>query len=96
MASLLSPRRTGSPLSLRTTEAREETRAPRRYAPPPFSWPLVAVAGGVATAVVGWIVCAGLAVVGWLAADPGTLADALGVGTRIWLLGNGVSVRSTV
>jgi hypothetical protein len=30
--------------------------------------------------------------VGWLAADPGTLADALGVGTQFWLLANGVSV----
>jgi hypothetical protein len=30
-------------------------------------------------------------VVGWLAADPGTLAEALGIGTRIWLLANGVS-----
>lgn len=95
MASLLSPRRTGSPLSLRATETREETgSAPPEDAPPaPFSWPLVAVAGGVATAVVGWIVCAGLTALGWLAADSGTLADALRVGTRIWLLGNGVSVE---
>ena len=39
----------------------------------------------------GWILCAGLAVVGWLAAEPGTLGEALAVGTRLWLLANGVS-----
>ena len=43
------------------------------------------------TALAGWVLCAGPVVVGWLAADPGTLADALGVGTRLWLLANGVS-----
>ena len=43
------------------------------------------------TALASWILCAGLAVVGWLAADPGTLGQALTVGTRLWLLSNGVS-----
>ena len=38
-----------------------------------------------------WILTAGIAVVGWLVADPGTLAQSLDVGTRLWLLGNGVS-----
>ena len=38
------------------------------------------------------MLCAGLAVVGWLAADSGTLGDALGVGSRLWLLSNGVGV----
>ena len=53
----------------------------------------MAIAGGLAAAAASWILSAGLTVVGWLAADPGTLGDALDVGTRIWLLGNGVSAR---
>ena len=59
---------------------------------PPLGGPVAAVAGGLVTALVGWVLCAGLSVVGWLAAEPGTLGDALGVGTRLWLLANGVSV----
>jgi hypothetical protein len=43
------------------------------------------------TALASWVLCAGVAVVGWLAADPGTLAEALTVGTQFWLLTNGVS-----
>ena len=60
-------------------------------ATPPFGWPVAAVVGGLLTALASWILCAGLAVVGWLAADPGTLGQALTVGTRLWLLSNGVS-----
>ena len=93
MASLLSPRRTNVEVSLRTSDAapRSAATAPDAPASPPIGWPLAAVACGLVTAVAGWVLCAGLAVVGWLAADPGTLADALGVGTRLWLLANGVS-----
>jgi hypothetical protein len=43
--------------------------------------------------VVSWILGAGLTVLGWLTAAPGTLLDALAVGTRLWLLANGVSVQ---
>ena len=41
----------------------------------------------------GWIVCAGLTVLGWFAAEPGSLRDALQLGTLLWLLSNGVGVR---
>ena len=58
---------------------------------PPISWPVAAVACGLVTVLASWVLCAGVAVVGWLAADPGTLAEALVVGTRLWLMTNGVS-----
>ena len=93
MASLLSPRRSNAEVSLQTSDAAPQPppTAADTSAGPPVGWPLAAVACGLVTALAGWILCAGPAVVGWLAADPGTLADALGVGTRLWLLANGVS-----
>src|SRR4029450_6893148 len=57
------------------------------------SWPLMAVVGGAVTALASWILCAGLTVLGWLAAEPGSLGEALQVGTLLWLLSNGVGVR---
>jgi Family of unknown function (DUF6350) len=36
--------------------------------------------------------CAGIGVLGWSAADSATLRDAVGLGTRLWLLANGVGV----
>src|SRR6188472_2545674 len=95
MASLLSARRTGSGITLEATEARRPDDEPPPNPQPalPVSWILLAIAGGLAAAAASWILSAGLTVVGWLAADPGTLGDALDVGTRIWLLGNGVSTR---
>ena len=94
MASLLSPRRTTAGLSLRASAAGPQPPEPAvdTSAGPPVGWPVAAIAGGLVSALVGWVLCAGLAVVGWLAADPGSLGDALGVGTRLWLLANGVSV----
>jgi len=94
MASLLSPRRTLAELSLQATDAGPKPPDPALDTSdgPPLGWPVAAIAGGLLSALVGWVLCAGLAVVGWLAADPGTLADALGVGTQFWLLANGVSV----
>jgi hypothetical protein len=53
----------------------------------------MAVVGGVVTALASWILCAGVTVLGWLAAEPGSLGDALRVGTLLWLLSNGVGVR---
>lgn len=93
MPSLLSPRRTTPELSLHAAPAQREppTGEVGNPAGPPFGWPVAAVVGGLITAVASWILCAGLAVVGWLAADPGTLGQALTVGTRLWLLSNGVS-----
>jgi hypothetical protein len=93
MASLLNPRRTKPEVSLRASDAGPQP-APTvadGSTGPPIGWPLAAVACGLVTALASWVLCAGLAVVGWLAADPGTLAEALGVGTRLWLLANGVS-----
>ncbi len=94
MASLLSPRRTIAGLSLRARDAgpQQPDTSVEVSAGPPVGWPVAAVAGGLVSALAGWVLCAGLAVVGWLAADPGTLGNALGVGTRLWLLSNGVGV----
>jgi hypothetical protein len=93
MAPLLSPRRGNAEVSLRTSDAAPQpaSTAVDASASPPVAWPLAAVACGLVTALAGWVLCAGPAVVGWLAADPGTLAEALGVGTQLWLLANGVS-----
>jgi Family of unknown function (DUF6350) len=95
MPSLLSTRRAAAGVSLRATPARKRSGSATRAqsASPPISWPLVAVAGGAVTALASWILCAGVAVVGWLAAEPGSLGDALRVGTLFWLLSNGVGVR---
>jgi hypothetical protein len=93
MTSLLDPRRTSPEVSLRATAASPQPAptAADASADPPIGWPLAAVACGLVTALASWVLCAGVAVVGWLAADPGTLAEALAVGTRLWLLTNGVS-----
>lgn len=95
MPSLLSSRRAAAEISLHATPARKKSR---QVALPlsfwaPISWPLTAVVGGVATVVVGWMLCAGLTVLGWFAAEPGSLDEALQLGTLLWLLSNGVGVR---
>ena len=59
----------------------------------PVTWPVIAVVGGAVTALASWILCAGVTVLGWLAAEPGSLGGALQVGTLLWLLSNGVGVR---
>ncbi len=91
MASLLSPRSSRAPLSLKATEPTEDRPdvaggEPRQ---PSWSWLLAAAGGAFVTALAGWVLVAGMAVVGWVTSDPGTLGDALGVGTEFWLLGNG-------
>ena len=94
MASLLSPRRTEHDLVLRAsapTEAAGGATALVVAAPRP-GWVVAAVATGLLCAVTGWLLVAGLTVLGWVAADPGTLLGALAVGTRIWLAGHGVGV----
>jgi hypothetical protein len=95
MASLLSSRRARARVTLHATPARKG-RAQRRQgqlAPPPIGWPVMAIVGGAVTALTSWILCAGVTVLGWLAAEPGTLGDALRIGTLLWLLSNGVGVR---
>jgi hypothetical protein len=95
MPSLLSARRAAAGVSLRATAAGKRSLQTTRTqsASPPTSWPLLAVVGGVVTALASWILCAGVTVLGWLAAEPGSLGDALRVGTLLWLLSNGVGVR---
>jgi hypothetical protein len=95
MASLLSPRRTQRDLVLRaTTPAEPKAEATVAAASAPrLGWAVTAVAGGLLCAVTGWLLVAGLTVLGWLAADPGTLGGALAVGTQLWLAGQGVGVE---
>jgi hypothetical protein len=95
MASLLSSRRAGAGVTLHATSARNRKaqRSPGQLVPPPISWPVMAIVGGAVTALASWILCAGVTVLGWLAAEPGTLGDALRIGTLFWLLSNGVGVR---
>lgn len=67
-----------------------ESEPPTSFALP---WPLVAIAGGVLTAAIGWVSWVGIAMLGWLSAEPGTFADAVRVGTNLWLLTHGVSAQ---
>lgn len=95
MASLLSPRRTGSDLSLRATVAQTEREGTKADVAelPRVGWLLVTVAGALAASLVGWIVVCGLVVLGWLTAAPGSLTGAMHVGTQLWLLANGAGAR---
>ena len=91
MASLLSPRRTGSDIHLKATVPHEEEVEKPSAEPngPVVSWLVASICGALATAGFGWVIVAGLCVVGWLAAEPGSLLDALEVGSQLWLLSNG-------
>ncbi len=60
---------------------------------PPVSWPVMALGGAAVTAAASWVLCAGVAVLGWLGTEPGSLGGALQSGTAFWLLSNGVGVR---
>jgi hypothetical protein len=95
MPSLLSPRRAAARFSLHATPARKRgTQATRaQLASPPISWSASAVVGGVLAALTSWILFAGVTVLGWISAEPGSLGGALQVGTLLWLLSNGVGVR---
>lgn len=90
-SSRTSSRRPGATIELSTTVPREAGSANPQSGP---DHPLVgglpaAAVGAAVTVLAGWILAAGFAVVGWLAAAPGTLWQALSVGTQLWLLGNG-------
>lgn len=95
MPSLPSSRRAAAAVTLRVTPARKKevqaTRVRRRTAS--ISWTTTALIGGAVTAVMGWILCVGVTILGWVAADPGSLVAAARLGTRLWLLSNGVGVR---
>jgi hypothetical protein len=94
MPSLLSSRRAVAELSLHATAAQKKSAAAARAEPmsPPISWQAMAVVGGAITALASWVICAGVTVLGWVAAEPGSLGGALQLGTLLWLLSNGVGV----
>lgn len=95
MASLLSPRRLRSSISLRTTEPQGPATepGPAETRPSRVRWTAAAALGGLSAAGIGWILTAGIAVLGWVGSAPGTLASTLGMGTRLWLLVNGAGLR---
>jgi len=95
MPSLLSSRRTAAEVILRVTPARKKDAQPTRLrrVSAPIGWTAVAFMGGAATALASWILCAGVTIFAWLAADSGSIGDAARLGTRLWLLSNGVGVR---
>lgn len=95
MPSLLSSRRAAAAVTLRVTPARKSDVRPTpvRRTRAPIGWTATALIGGAVTAVASWILCVGVTILGWLAADQGNIGDAAQLGTRLWLLGNGVGVR---
>lgn len=91
VSSRTTARRPGETIELSTTVPRAAGSAnpsPGPDHPLVGGWPVAAI-GVAVTAAAGWVLAAGFAVVGWLTSVPGTLLDALGVGTQLWLLGNG-------
>ncbi len=72
---------------------RQARRDGQQTSGPPVGWPVVAVVAGISTAAVGWVAWVGIAMLGWLSAEPGTFSEAVSTGTDLWLLGNGVSAR---
>ena len=95
MPSLLSSRRAAAAVTLRVTSARKnDVQATRvRRMRTPISWTATALIGGAVTALASWILCVGVTILGWLAANPGSVGDAAQLGSRLWLLSNGVAVR---
>lgn len=95
MPSLLSSRRAAAAVTLRVTPARKSDVRPTpvRRTRAPIGWTVTALIGGAVTAVASWILCVGVTFLGWLAADQGNIGDAAQLGTRLWLLSNGVGVR---
>lgn len=88
MPSPKSSSRSGGAFALKVAEPRSAKGTGRGRAPV-VHWLPASVVGGLAAALFGWILCAGLAVVGWLGGDDAALTDALGVGTQFWLLAHG-------
>src|SRR4029453_5266317 len=90
MPSLLASRRAVAEVSLHRTSVRKKgARAGVAQASsPPISWPVMALVGAAATAAASWILCAGVAVLGWLGTAPASPGGALQSGTLFWLLRN--------
>lgn len=98
MTSLLSPRRNrgDSPpnrlrgdIDLSATEPTVVFGGDDRPELPTAAWLALAAGAGVLSVVCGWVLVTGVVVAGWLAAEPGTLGQAIAVGTQLWLLANG-------
>lgn len=89
MASLLSPRRNRGDIDLAATEPTVVLGKDTAAELPTVAWLSLAGGAGLLSALAGWVLVAGLVVAGWLAAEPGTLGQALAVGTELWLLANG-------
>ncbi len=89
MASLLSPRRDRGDIDLAATEPTLVVGAAASDELPTVAWLALAAGAGLLSALCGWVLVTGLVVAGWLAAEPGTLGQALTVGTELWLLANG-------
>ena len=89
MASLLSPRRNRGDIDLAATEPTVVVGAGASDELPTVAWLALAAGAGLVSALCGWVLVTGLVVAGWLAAEPGTLGQALTVGTQLWLLANG-------
>ena len=89
MASLLSPRRDRGDIDLAATEPTLVVGSADSDQLPTVAWLALAAGAGLLSALCGWVLVTGLVVAGWLAAEPGTLGQALTVGTELWLLANG-------
>ena len=68
----------------------EKTRAEDDASRPLFPWPIAALVGGIAAAVAGWLVLAGICLCSWFSVLTTPLSQVLGFATQAWLLGNGV------
>lgn len=88
MASPSSSRRPVRGLALKVAAPRAKAGSGRTRGPV-VHWLVAGVVGGLAAALFGWILCAGIAVLGWLGGDDAALTDALGIGTQLWLLAHG-------
>ena len=95
MASLLSSRRANPAISLQATVRQTRRRGPDQRDPDQalLGWFPLGVAGGVLSSLTGWVLITGTVVLGWLTDEPGTLSQSLDIGTRVWLITNGVGTR---
>jgi Family of unknown function (DUF6350) len=93
-------RRRPADLTLRATETDAEPTVALNSGPEqlPVAWPIAAPVGGLIAAAVAWILVAGLTVLGWLSTDvdtvAGSLADALLVGSQLWVYANGAGLAA--
>lgn len=89
LSSRLPSRRIRGEIELAATEPTVVIGAEDSPGMPRAAWLILAAGAGLLSALGGWVLVTGLTVAGWLAAEPGTLGQALGVGTQLWLLANG-------